>query len=116
MLALLWREDGWERVGDIEQRVASTVNLAEVASVLAKIGHTVGEIRALLASLGLLAVDFDEAQAIEVARLRPLTVASGLSLGDRACLALAGIRQLPALTADRAWEGAVSHVAIEFIR
>jgi len=59
--------------------------------------------RATLESLRLAVVDFDEEQAMEAARLRPLTMGIGLSLGDRACLALAGLRRLPAVTADRSW-------------
>lgn len=35
--------------------------------------------------------------------LRPQTRGFGLSLGDRACLALARQANLPALTADQAW-------------
>lgn len=35
--------------------------------------------------------------------LRPMTRQVGLSLGNRACLALAKSRQAIALTADRAW-------------
>lgn len=40
---------------------------------------------------------FSGEDALEVARLRALTRAYGLSFGDRACLGL------PALTAERAW-------------
>lgn len=41
---------------------------------------------------------------VTIARLRPLTKAVGLSLGDRACLAL-GLRiRLPVLTTDREWQ------------
>jgi PIN domain nuclease of toxin-antitoxin system len=46
---------------------------------------------------------FTTADAIEAARLRPLTRAAGLSLGDRACLALARRQRAVALTADSAW-------------
>lgn len=41
--------------------------------------------------------------AIEVARLRPLTRGKGLSLADRACLALGKRLSVPVLTADREW-------------
>jgi len=53
---------------------------------------------------GALAVEpFTTADAIEIARLRPLTRDLGLSLGDRACLALASRLDAPVLTADSAW-------------
>lgn len=35
--------------------------------------------------------------------LRPVTKPLGLSLGDRACLSLAVMRQLPVFTVDRTW-------------
>ena len=104
ILALLRREPGFERVAAVmgEARV-SAVNFAEVGSFLAKAGHSVAEMRATLDSLRLAVVAFDEEQAIEAARLRPLTMSIGLSLGDRACLALARLRGLPAMTTDRSW-------------
>jgi PIN domain nuclease of toxin-antitoxin system len=40
----------------------------------------------------------------------------GLSLGDRACLALARMRRLPAVTADRAWARLDLGIAIELVR
>jgi ribonuclease VapC len=53
---------------------------------------------------GAIAVEpFTSADAVEVARLRPLTRDFGLSLGGRACLALAKRLDTPVLTADSAW-------------
>jgi PIN domain nuclease of toxin-antitoxin system len=46
---------------------------------------------------------FTGADAVEIARTRPLTREHGLSLGDRACLALAHRLELPVITADRTW-------------
>jgi PIN domain nuclease of toxin-antitoxin system len=104
ILALLRREPGFEQVAEVvgDARV-SAVNLAEVGSFLIEAGQSHAEMRATLDSLRLAVVDFDEEQAIEAARLRPLTASIGLSLGDRACLALAGLRRLPAITTDRSW-------------
>jgi PIN domain nuclease of toxin-antitoxin system len=117
MVALLWREPGWEVVAKHQERVASTVNIAEVGSVLSKAGHTIDEVVFAVASLDLTAVvNFDEAQAVETARLRPLTAPFGLGLGDRACLALANIRSLPILTADQVWQEAAPHLSIKLIR
>ncbi|MBB4661282.1 PIN domain nuclease of toxin-antitoxin system [Conexibacter arvalis] len=56
------------------------------------------------------------ADAAEIARLRPLTKAAGLSLGDRACVALARRLRRPALTADRAWTGLDLGVELRQIR
>jgi ribonuclease VapC len=44
----------------------------------------------------------DEALALMIAELLPSNRSMGLSLGDRACLALALKLNLPALTADKA--------------
>ncbi|NJR48498.1 MAG: type II toxin-antitoxin system VapC family toxin [Leptolyngbyaceae cyanobacterium CSU_1_3] len=46
---------------------------------------------------------FDESQAFVAEMPRPETRELGLSLGDRACLALAIQRNLPVLTADQIW-------------
>jgi ribonuclease VapC len=50
--------------------------------------------------------------------LRPLTKFAGLSLGDRACLALAQLMQGCAVTADRAWldVAAVVQIKVQMIR
>jgi PIN domain nuclease of toxin-antitoxin system len=48
-------------------------------------------------------VVFDQEQALQAAEIFPLTKPYGLSLGDRACIGLAKIRNLAVLTADIAW-------------
>jgi len=94
----------------------STVNLAEAGSFLTKAGYTLDAVYVTLAALRLRTISFDEAQAMEAARLRPLTQSFGLSLGDRACLALAAIRGLRVMTAERSWEEAAPHVTVIRIR
>ena len=117
ILALLRREPGFEKVAAVmnDARV-SAVNLAEVGSFLAKAGHSVEQMRATLDSLRLGVVAFDEQQAIEAARLRPLTMSIGLSLGDRACLALAGLSGLPAMTTDRSWATLKLGIEVNVVR
>ena len=99
----------------------STVNLAEVLSRAAGQGVDPVKLAAQLAERGLLdgaitVEQFTALDAIEVARLRPLTRDAGLSLGDRACLALARRLTVPALTADTAWQEAASGVELRLIR
>jgi PIN domain nuclease of toxin-antitoxin system len=112
LLALLKGEPGAERVAEALERGAylSAVNLAEVLSKLADWGEDPAEAQARMAQVGLLGaavevLPFTGEDALEVARLRALTRAHGLSFGDRACLALARRLGLPALTMDGAWAG-----------
>ncbi len=104
LLALLQRERGHEKVAAVvgEAKV-STVNLAEVGSRLTNIGRPLAQVRTALDALAVDIVPFDREQAIETACLRPPTRSLGLSLSDRACLALARLLRLPAMTTDRAW-------------
>jgi ribonuclease VapC len=90
--------------------VISTVNLAEVFSRVADRGGDPAKLAAELTQIGLLdgaiaVAPFTAADAIDAGRLRPLTRDAGLSLGDRACLALARRLDAPALTADADWQG-----------
>ncbi|WP_059140390.1 MULTISPECIES: PIN domain-containing protein [Sphingobium] len=54
-------------------------------------------------TLQLLDLPFGESTAIAAGKLRNGTRHARLSLGDRACLALASERDATALTNDRAW-------------
>ena len=72
---------------------------------------------ALQAALPFEIIPFDRAQAQTAASLRPPTKALGLSLGDRACLALAIERQAVALTADRVWQTLkIEGLSVELLR
>lgn len=81
----------------------SAVNLSEVLAKLADDGLTEAQSDMAVASPDLRIFPFDRAQAVGAARLCSLTRHAGLSLGDRACLALGLTLGLPVLTADRAW-------------
>jgi ribonuclease VapC len=119
LLAYLRDEPG---AGLVAQAIAdgaliSTVNLAEVFSRSADRGADPAKLADKLTQSGLLdgAISlepFTTADAIETARLRPLTRDAGLSLGDRACLALARRLEAPALTADTAWQGVAHDVEL----
>jgi PIN domain nuclease of toxin-antitoxin system len=58
---------------------------------------------AAVSAMDLRVVSFDERQVHMAARLRSVTRHAGLSLGDRACLALAEKLGCPVVTADRVW-------------
>lgn len=77
------------------------MNLSEVAAKLCDLGMGAEEAGELLSALGLEIRVFDEAQALAAGALREVTRSRGLSLGDRACLALAMTEEVPAVTTDR---------------
>lgn len=103
------------------QTAISTVNLAETLTRLVELGATVTEATGHIRRLGILGrrlkvVSLTQADASEMARLRPLTRHLGLSLGDRACLALGLRLGLPVVTADRNWARLNLGVAVQLIR
>ena len=117
LLALLNAEKGAEAVQELLPEAAiSTVNLAEVVTRLSAVGMPDNEIREIISLLGLEAIVFDEEQAFLAGLLISHTQPFGLSLGDRACLALSQVKIATAITADRVWEGLVIGVVIKLIR
>ncbi len=61
-------------------------------------------------------VTLERAHAFQVTALFWSARSAGLSLGDRACLALAVQRDLPVMTADRVWAGLGLPIDIQLIR
>jgi ribonuclease VapC len=115
ILAYLLDEQGREAA---EQAIAArgiicSVNLAEVMSRLMRDQADAAASADVLLALPVTVADLDARLAIDagamVAQTRPL----GLSLGDRACLALAKREKLPALTADRIWLQAGTLIGVE---
>ncbi|MBA3812825.1 MAG: type II toxin-antitoxin system VapC family toxin [Caulobacteraceae bacterium] len=108
LLALLLDEPGAKEVmAALPGALLSSVNLAEVVAKLCERGMPVDEARAAIEATGAELVDFTADHACLSGDLRGATKSAGLSLGDRACLALARTRNLPAMTSDSAW----AHVA-----
>jgi ribonuclease VapC len=110
LLAQLWDEPGAEDVtqASADGAVISTVNLAEVLARASDRGRDPVRLARQLTASGVLGgvitiEPFTRADAIESARLRAPTIKAGLSLADRACLALARRMEAPALSADGAW-------------
>jgi PIN domain nuclease of toxin-antitoxin system len=117
VLAVLNAEPGAELVTAVlNDALVSTVNYAEVVAKLVERGGTYIQAQIALRSIALTTVDFDIALARRTGALRAETMRRGLSLGDRACLALAEREGVPAMTGDRSWVGAVSGVEIRLIR
>lgn len=94
----------------------SAVNVSEIGAKFAERGMKESDIRSAIGTLGIEIVAFDEDAAYATAMLRGRTRKYGLSLGDRACLALAAARGLPALTTDRSWAGVDIGVDVRVVR
>ncbi len=104
VVALMMKERGAEAVEPyLEGAMVSAVNLAEIGAKMVERGATLELVEAELHAAGIVVVAFDRQQAIETARLRALTKERGLSLADRACLALAASTGRVAVTSDREW-------------
>lgn len=113
LLALIWSEPGSEAVAIVMDNAAiSAVNWAETISKMQDRGIDLETARPMLAELPLAIVPFDTEQAFAAGILRATTKHLGLSLGDRACLALAAQLNVPAYTADRAWAKLGSPVVV----
>jgi PIN domain nuclease of toxin-antitoxin system len=122
-MAVLHAEDGASVVIDAigEGAAVSVVNWAEVLSKLAEAGKdpevAAAELRRAEGSRRALSIEpLTAADCVAVARLRPITRRQGLSLADRACLALAERLGVPALTADRKWVEADVAAEVQLIR
>jgi PIN domain nuclease of toxin-antitoxin system len=117
VLALIQGEPGGERVRAVVRQAAlSSVNPTEIMTKL--IGHGVpsNEVRLVLEGVTPFVHPHDEESALDAGALHAITRRQGLSLGDRACLALARRLAATALTTDRAWSRVDLGVPIEVIR
>ena len=117
ILAFVNHEPGMEIVLPLlESTIINTVILAEVVTKLAERGMSESAIQDTLADLGVQVVPFDEEQAFLAGMMRPATRRFGLSLGDRACLALGIVTGLPVITADRNWARVSIDLDVRLIR
>ena len=117
VLALVYGEPGADVVKrTIDRGIISCVNLSEVIAKLTDEGWEPTLVRSTMDRLDLRVVAFDEDQAYLSGLLRTITRPFGLSLGDRACLALAQSAALPTITGERRWADIPINVKIQLIR
>ena len=116
ILTLLNNEPGVEKLSSVHVSISSAVNLAEVQTRLVAKG--MDPVEAWESTLGAVseASDFTVTHAEVAGNLVSQTRSLGLSLGDRACLALAISLDAPVYTADRAWRSLKLPVKIHVIR
>ena len=117
-LARLWGEDGSQVVEAFGGNyLIGSVNAAEIFTKILERGPidvARAKIRILATSMNI--VPFDDRQSMTCAELRISTRHLGLSLGDRACLALAIREKATVVTADRSWAGLDLGIGIKIIR
>lgn len=117
LLAYLHQEPGWEKVQAIVgTSCIGAVNWSEVAQKAVQKGLDAETTRNLLTEMGLTIVPFSARQAEIAAQLWTETRERGLSLADRACLALAIDEEAPAVTADRSWAKLELGIEIQLAR
>ncbi len=119
LIAVLMDEAGSQEVVPLLAEAAmSTVNWSEVVqrSLDHGVALTPAELRRNVEGMGVELHAFTAAQAEAAGTLRAATRHLGLSLGDRACLALALELGVPALTGDRAWSSLSLPIPVRVVR
>lgn len=118
LMALINKETGADKLTPqiMSASSASTVNLAEVHGKLIQQGFTPQDAWKATRMTIQEVVDFTAEHAEIAGRLIAQTRSLGLSLGDRACLALGIALRAPIYTADRSWKNVNLGVRIHLIR
>lgn len=118
VLAFLNEEPGADKLTDalLSEASVSTVNLTEAASKLIQAGDEPDAVWRDLDFFFPSAEWFSVEQAQIAAKLVQQTRALGLSLGDRACLALGIALKAPVWTTDRSWKKLSVGVPIHLMR
>jgi PIN domain nuclease of toxin-antitoxin system len=116
-MAMIQREEGAETVtACLSWAIISAVNLAEVVTKLISTGMDEQTAWWHIAVISCETAPFDEEQARTAGGLAKITRPYGLSLGDRACLALAIHRQATVYTTDKVWKELLLGIEVEVIR
>jgi PIN domain nuclease of toxin-antitoxin system len=121
ILAVLYKEPGSLAVSDAladpdRAVLVSSVNLCEVITKLVLGGATDSNVKVSIKPFLPYVVDFDSELALLAGELSRSSRKLGLSLGDRACLALAVSRGATAWTTDAAWLKLKTGVKIHLLR
>jgi ribonuclease VapC len=104
LLAFIKREPGADKVAKVlSGSCISTVNLAETLSKMVEHKKSLEEAAYQIERLRIAVIPFDEQHARIAASFWRPTRKTGMSLGDRACLALALNLSLPAFTTEKEW-------------
>ena len=105
------------RVEEATERVAiSSVNFCEVVGKLVRDGVPASQVYSVTQLFRKYVVAFSIIHAECAGEIHRTTQSHGLSLGDRACLALAMENDATVLTGDRVWKQLDIGVRVELIR
>lgn len=117
LLAYFQNERGAETVSrQLDQSTMSSVNWSEVVQKGLFGSMTIERLREDVEALGVTILPFTGEDAEQAALLWNRTKRWGLSLADRACLALALRLGVPVVTSDRAWSAVQTGIAVHVIR
>jgi PIN domain nuclease of toxin-antitoxin system len=117
VLALLMGEPGADEVeARLDGSILSAVSLSELFQKTVQHDVDTDGLEYDLEALGVEIRAFDAVQARAAAEIWRQVPRAGLSLGDRACLALASGLGLPAITADRRWLSLELGVEVRVLR
>jgi PIN domain nuclease of toxin-antitoxin system len=118
LLALIQNEPGADVIRALLKRaVMSTINVAEVLTALQRVEIQPKDAIVSICDVIQGIIPFDVEQAQCTAELQPYVRHKGLSLGDRACIALGQKLQVPVYTADKIWgELQLDNIVINIIR
>jgi ribonuclease VapC len=117
LLAVAFREPGGEMARALLRgSFISSVNWSEVAQKVRSKGGSTQQLAALFTGLGVTILPFAMTTAELAADLYPQTKHLGLSLGDRACLALGLETGREILTTDKNWTSLPLDVRVHPIR
>jgi PIN domain nuclease of toxin-antitoxin system len=106
LIMLFAKEPGYEIVkAHLNYAMISSVNVAEVYKYCIAVQKlSEDDCKSLIKLSDIKIIDFCDKQALITARMIDKTKHYGLSLGDRACIALAIMKNQPVLTCDKIWQ------------
>jgi PIN domain nuclease of toxin-antitoxin system len=117
LLAIILGEPGSDVArANITNAMVCSINLAEIFSRAEDKGIPVSMTEQFLTGKAVRFVDFDAELARSVGAMRAETRSRGLSIGDRACIALALRERATVVTADRVWADLDLPCKVELIR
>lgn len=117
VLAVMLEEKGKDKViPHLTDSLISAINIAEIVSCLTRREIPIQMIEKALAKLPIIVQPFTLDLALKAGALIKDTRMLGLSLADRACLAVGIAEGKPVLTADRAWSKLTLDIEIRVFR